>query len=84
MKPLPAPATMDPSEFVSQTLRQCALIVDPSTGSLARLGEEIGAHHTTVRLWIRSGRIPHARCHQLLKRFGAEWIDYDRLVGDDE
>lgn len=83
MKPLPAPPDMDPSEFVSQTLRQCALILDPLTGSLAALAKEIEVHDTTVRLWIRNGRIPHEPCYRLSKRFGKKWIDYDRLVGED-
>lgn len=82
MKPLPAPPSMEPSEFVSQTLRQCALILDPLTGRLTALEEEFGIHATTIRVWIRNGRIPHRPCLQLLKRFGKEWIDFDRLTGD--
>lgn len=82
MKPLPAPSDMDPSEFVSQTLRQCALILDPLTGRLTAIAEELGVHDTTVRLWIRNGRIPYEPADRLLKRFGKRWIDFDRLVGE--
>lgn len=80
MKPLPAPADMDPTAFVSQTLRQCALMLNPETGSLNSLEDEFDIHVTTIRTWIRNGRIPPKPCRRLLKRFGKKWIDYDRLV----
>lgn len=81
MKPLPAPPDMEPTAFVSQTLRQCALLLDPNTGSLSALEDEFDIHVTTIRTWIRKGRIPPKPCRRLLKRFGRKWIDVARLSG---
>lgn len=81
MKPLPAPPDMERKAFVSQTLRQCALILDPETGSLTAFEDEFDLHVTTIRTWIRNGRIPRKACRRLLKRFGKKWIDFDRLTG---
>ena len=82
MKPLPTPPDMDRAAFVSQTLRQCALILDPRYGRLTALAEEFDLHETTLNKWINSGRVPRKPCRRLLKRFGRKFIDFDRLVGD--
>lgn len=84
MKPIPTPDEMSREDFVSVTLRQCALIVDPKYGSLASLAARMGLHEATLRVWIRNGFIPHRPCHRLLKMFGEKWIDFDRLVGDND
>lgn len=81
MKPIPAPSELDDSAYVSQVLRQCALILDPRNGSLAAFEDEFDIHVTTVRTWIRNGRIPPKPCRRLLKRFGKKWIDFARLTG---
>jgi len=80
MKPLPVPADMEPSAFVSQTLRQCALIIDPRYGRLGALADEFDLHETTLNRWITEGSIPRKPCRRLLKRFGKKWVDFDRLV----
>ena len=82
MNPLPTPPDMTPEEFVSVTLRQCALILDPQYGRLTAVAEFLEVHETTVRVWIRNGLVPHKHCYLLLKRFGKKWIDFDRLVGE--
>lgn len=81
MKPLPAPPDMSRTDFVSQTLRQCALLLDPRYGRLAALSQEFDIHETTLNLWMRKGRVPRNPCRRLLKRFGKKWIDFDRLTG---
>ena len=83
MKPIPVPPDINQEDYVSVTLRQCALIVDPKYGSLAQLAATLGLHETTLRVWIRNGRVPHKHGFALLKRFGKKFIDFDRLVGDD-
>ena len=83
MKPLPAPPDMNPTDFVSQTLRQCALMVDPRYGRLSALAEEFELHETTLNAWILKGKIPRKPCRRLLKRFGRKFVDLDRLVGVD-
>lgn len=83
MKPIPVPPEINAEDYVSVTLRQCALIVDPKYGSLAQLALVLGLHETTLRVWIRNGRVPHKHALALLKRFGKKFIDFDRLVGDD-
>ncbi len=83
MKPLPAPPDMSPTDFVSQTLRQCALVIDPRYGRLGALADEFDLHETTINKWIKNGRVPRKPCRRLLKRFGRKFIDFDRLVGDD-
>lgn len=80
MKPLPAPLDMDRSDFVSQTLRQCALIVDPRYGRLESLADEFDLHATTLNRWITNGVVPRKPCRRLLKRFGRKFVDFDRLV----
>lgn len=82
MKPLPAPPEMSSKDFVSQTLRQCALIVDPRYGRLLALADEFDLHETTLNRWIINGRIPRKPCRRLLKRFGRKFIDFARLVGE--
>lgn len=81
MKPLSAPPDLSRRDFVSLTLRQCALILDPRYGRLSLLADEFDLHETTLGQWIRNGRIPRKPCKRLLKRFGRKWIDFDRLVG---
>lgn len=81
MKPLPVPSDMDDSDYVSQTLRQCALILDPRNGKLTALEDEFDIHVTTIRTWMRNGRIPPKPCRRLLKRFGRKWINVERLTG---
>lgn len=71
---------MSRSDFVSQTLRQCALILDPRYGSFVALAEKMDLHETTFGIWIRNGRIPNKACRRLVKEFGRKWIDYDRLT----
>jgi hypothetical protein len=83
MKPIPAPPDLDSKAFVSQTLRQCALIVDPRYGRLGALADEFDLHETTLNKWINNGRIPRKPCRRLLKRFGRKFIDFDRLVGEE-
>ena len=83
MKPIPVPTDINQEDYVSVTLRQCALIIDPKYGSLAQLASHLGLHETTLRVWIRNGRVPHKHGLTLLKRFGKKFIDFDRLVGDD-
>lgn len=83
MRPIPVPPEINAKDYVSVTLRQCALIVDPKYGSLAQLALVLGLHETTLRVWIRNGRVPHKHGLALLKRFGKNFIDFDRLVGDD-
>ena len=83
MKPLPAPPDMKPEDFVSQTLRLCALLVDPRYGRLIVLAEEFDLHETTLNRWITNGRIPRKPCRRLLKRFGRKFIDFDRLTADE-
>lgn len=83
MKPIPVPPDVSPEDYVSVALRQCALIVDPKYGSLAQLAGHLGLHETTLRVWIRNGRVPHKHGLALVKRFGKKFIDFDRLVGDD-
>ncbi len=84
MKPLPAPPEMKPDEFVSQTLRQCALLLDPRYGRLTALADEFDLHETTLNRWITTGRIPRKPCRRLLKRFGRRFIDFNRLVGESD
>ena len=84
MKPLPAPPDMDRTDYVSQTLRLCALVLDPRYGRLSALAEEFDLHETTLNKWINNGRVPRKPCRRLLKRFGRKLIDFDRLTGDNE
>lgn len=72
---------MSQKDFVSVTLRQCALLVDPRYGRLSSLGERIDTHETSIRLWIRQGYIPEESCRRLLKEFGKKWVNFDRLTG---
>lgn len=72
---------MSQKDFVSVTLRQCALLVDPRYGRLSSLGEKLDIHETTIRLWIRLGYVPEEPCRKLLKEFGKKWVDFDRLTG---
>lgn len=81
MKPIPVP-DVSQEDYVSVVLRQCALIVDPKYGSLTQLAGSLGVHETTLRLWIRNGRVPHKYGLALLKKFGRKFMDFDRLVGD--
>lgn len=81
MKPIPVPQELTPKEFVSVSLRQCALMLDPEYGRLSVLSHDLGVHETTVRLWIRTGQVPHKYGIALLKRFGKKWVDFDRLTG---
>lgn len=82
MNPLPAPRDMDRSDYVSQTLRQCALLLDPRYGRLSSLSAELDIHETTMNKWIHKGYIPRNPCRRLVKRFGKKWIDLDRLTGN--
>lgn len=81
MRSVDAPPDLSPEDFVSFTLRQCALALDPRYGKLAALAEEFDIHESTLGVWIRNGRIPRKPCRRLLKRFGRKVIDFDRLVG---
>ncbi len=83
MKPITPPEDITPSDFVSLTLRQAALIVDPKLGRLAVLAQQFELHPSTLQVWIKNGRVPRKPCRRLLKRFGRKFIDFDRLVGDD-
>lgn len=84
MKPIIPAADISCTDYVSQTLRQVALIVDPKLGRLAALADEFDLHPSTLQLWIKNGRIPRKPCRRLLKRFGRKFIDLDRLVGDSD
>jgi len=81
MKPINPPDDISSSDYVSQTLRLLALIVDPKLGRLAMLADEFELHVSTLQMWIKNGRIPRKPCRRLLKRFGRKFVDLDRLVG---
>lgn len=80
MKPIPPPDDLSASEFVSVTLRQVALMVDPKLGRLSILADAFDLHPSTLQVWIKNGRIPKKPCRRLLKRFGRKWINLDRLT----
>ena len=84
MKPLNPPEGLNSSDFVSLTLRQAALMIDPKLGRLSILAEEFELHPSTLQVWIKNGRIPRKPCRRLLKRFGRKFIDFARLVGGDQ
>lgn len=83
MKAITPPDDLTSSDFVSLTLRQAALIVDPKLGRLSVLAEQFELHPSTLQVWIKNGRVPRKPCRRLLKRFGRKFINFDRLVGDD-
>lgn len=82
MKPISPPDDISASDFVSLTLRQVALMLDPKLGRLAVLADEFDLHPSTLQAWIKKGRIPRKPCRRLLKRFGRRFIDFDRLAGE--
>lgn len=84
MQPTKAPPDLSREDFVSFTLRQCALTIDPRYGRLSVLAESFDLHESTLNVWIRNGRVPRKPCRRLLKRFGRKLIDFDRLVGDND
>jgi hypothetical protein len=84
MQPPKAPLDLSRDAFVSFTLRQCALVLDPRYGRLKAVADEFDFHESTLNVWIRKGRIPRKPCRRLLKRFGRKLIDFDRLVGTND
>lgn len=74
------PVDLTPEEFVSLTLRRCALSLDPRYGRLSVLAETFDFHESTLGVWIRNGRIPPKACRRLLKRFGKKQIDFEKLT----
>ena len=81
MKPLTPPEDISAPDFVSLTLRQVTLMVDPRLGRLSMLAEEFDWHPSTLTQWVKNGRIPRKPCRRLLKRFGRKFINFDRLTG---
>ncbi len=80
MNPITPPDGLSASDYVSLTLRQLALILDPKLGRLPLLAEEFGWHYSTLQLWIKNGRIPPKPCKRLLKHFGRKWVNFKRLA----
>ena len=66
-------------EVVSLCLRQCALEVDPLTGTLAVLARKIDYHPLTLSEWIARGRVPPKAARMLAKEF-PEFANYDLLT----
>lgn len=75
---------LSPQEQVSFCLRQCALHLNPRTGHLKDLAEELEVHDTTLSLWIREGRIPRKAARRLQRRFGSKLVNLDLVSADHE
>jgi hypothetical protein len=74
-----ARASMTRSEIVSYYLRLIALRVNPRTGHLTALAEELGVHPTTISAWIDKGYVPEFQVKKLVKRFGKKTVSLDEL-----
>lgn len=82
MPPITPPDDLSDSDYVSLTLRQLALIIDPRLGRLPALATHFDWHYSTLQMWIRNGRIPPKPCNRLVKRFGKKWVNVKRLTGE--
>jgi hypothetical protein len=75
--------SMSRKDLVSHHLRVLALQVDPRTGLLNRLAEELDVHPVTLSAWIAQGYVPWFQCKKLQKRFGRKLVPLDDLCPEE-
>lgn len=75
--------TMTRTQLVSYHLRLLALNLDPETGHLTKLAEEIEVHPTTLSSWIAQGYVPYFQFKKLRKRFGKKMVPLDDLCPEE-
>jgi len=79
MTPVEAPPGISREDFISFTLRQCALSVDPRYGKLSSLAQSLDMHESTLHVWVRNGRIPKKAARILQRKFGKKLANAEIL-----